>query len=91
MSDHRRNTFFLLTWKDFLILLFFLQELTILEDQEGSVNCKFGVIYAKADQTTDAQMLSNGEQATNYKINCYKSCYKSVKNHISTLKHTVIL
>ncbi|KAF8385428.1 hypothetical protein PRIPAC_74570, partial [Pristionchus pacificus] len=35
------------------------KELTILEDQEGSVNCKFGVIYAKADQNTDAQMLSN--------------------------------
>ncbi|GMT05100.1 hypothetical protein PENTCL1PPCAC_27274, partial [Pristionchus entomophagus] len=41
------------------------KELTILEDQEGSVNCKFGVIYAKSDQNTDAQMLSNehGDEA----------------------------
>lgn len=26
------------------------------------MNCKFGVIYAKADQNTDAQMLSNGKK-----------------------------
>ena len=36
------------------------KELVVLEDQEGSVNCKIGVIYALGDQITDAQMLSNG-------------------------------
>ncbi|PAV76655.1 hypothetical protein WR25_23381 [Diploscapter pachys] len=35
------------------------KELIVLEDQEGSVNCKFGVIFAHGDQVTDAQMLSN--------------------------------
>lgn len=36
------------------------RELVILEDQEGGVNCKFGVIYALNFQTSDTQMLSNG-------------------------------
>ncbi|VDN56741.1 unnamed protein product [Dracunculus medinensis] len=35
------------------------RELVILEDQEGGVNCKFGVIYALNFQTSDTQMLSN--------------------------------
>ncbi|VDD92868.1 unnamed protein product [Enterobius vermicularis] len=35
------------------------RELTVLEDQEGCINCKFGVVFALCDQTTDAQMLSN--------------------------------
>ena len=36
------------------------QDLLLLEEQEGSVNFKFGVIYAKEGQTTDDEMLSNG-------------------------------
>lgn len=33
----------------------------LLEEQEGSVNFKFGVIYAREGQTTDDEMLSNGK------------------------------
>ncbi|XP_070155825.1 GTPase-activating Rap/Ran-GAP domain-like protein 3 isoform X1 [Polyergus mexicanus] len=35
------------------------KDLLLLEEQEGSVNFKFGVIYAREDQTTDDEMLSN--------------------------------
>ncbi|VDM47193.1 unnamed protein product [Toxocara canis] len=35
------------------------KELIVLEDQEGGVNCKFGVIYALGNQVSDTQMLSN--------------------------------
>lgn len=37
------------------------KDLLLLEEQEGSVNFKFGVVYAKEGQTTDDEMLSNGE------------------------------
>lgn len=36
------------------------KELLILEEQEGSINFKFGVVYAKHGQLTDDEMLSNG-------------------------------
>ena len=32
-----------------------------LEEQEGSINFKFGIIYAKTGQTTDNEMLSNSK------------------------------
>ncbi|XP_068990961.1 GTPase-activating Rap/Ran-GAP domain-like protein 3 isoform X9 [Neodiprion pinetum] len=35
------------------------KDLLLLEEQEGSVNFKFGVVYAKEGQTTDDEMLSN--------------------------------
>ncbi|KOC65369.1 GTPase-activating Rap/Ran-GAP domain-like protein 3 [Habropoda laboriosa] len=35
------------------------KDLLLLEEQEGSVNFKFGVIYARNGQTTDDEMLSN--------------------------------
>ncbi|KAL7301678.1 hypothetical protein TKK_0005680 [Trichogramma kaykai] len=35
------------------------KDLLLLEEQEGSVNFKFGVIYAKEGQTSDDEMLSN--------------------------------
>ncbi|XP_043274870.1 GTPase-activating Rap/Ran-GAP domain-like protein 3 [Venturia canescens] len=35
------------------------KDLLLLEEQEGSVNFKFGVIYAEEGQTTDDAMLSN--------------------------------
>ncbi|XP_065068004.1 GTPase-activating Rap/Ran-GAP domain-like protein 3 isoform X1 [Rhopilema esculentum] len=35
------------------------KELIVLEEQEGSVNFKFGTIYAKAGQITDDEMFSN--------------------------------
>ncbi|XP_071821596.1 GTPase-activating Rap/Ran-GAP domain-like protein 3 isoform X4 [Apostichopus japonicus] len=35
------------------------KELLLLEEQEGSVNFKFGVLYASPGQTTDDEMFSN--------------------------------
>ncbi|CAN8019583.1 unnamed protein product, partial [Ixodes persulcatus] len=35
------------------------QDLLLLEEQEGSVNFKFGVLYAEAGQNTDDEMFSN--------------------------------
>ncbi|XP_035208180.1 GTPase-activating Rap/Ran-GAP domain-like protein 3, partial [Stegodyphus dumicola] len=35
------------------------KDLLLLEEQEGSVNFKFGVLFAKARQTTDDEMFSN--------------------------------
>lgn len=37
------------------------KDLLLLEEQEGSVNFKFGVIYMKQGQNSDDEMLSNGE------------------------------
>lgn len=34
----------------------------MLEEQEGAVNFKFGVIYAKHKQESDDEMLSNGKE-----------------------------
>ncbi len=36
------------------------KDLLILEEQEGSINFKFGIVYAKHGQLTDDEMLSNG-------------------------------
>lgn len=36
------------------------KDLLLLEEQEGSVNFKFGVVYMKAGQKMDDEMLSNG-------------------------------
>ena len=38
------------------------KELLILEEQEGSINFKFGIVYAKHGQLTDDEMLSNGKK-----------------------------
>jgi len=35
------------------------KDLLVLEEQEGSVNFKFGVLFAKDGQLTDDEMLSN--------------------------------
>lgn len=37
------------------------KDLLLLEEQEGSVNFKFGVIYMKQGQITDDEILSNGK------------------------------
>ncbi len=42
-------------------LIYYLQDLLLLEEQEGSVNFKFGILYMKPNQLTDDEMLSNGE------------------------------
>lgn len=36
------------------------KDLLLLEEQEGSVNFKFGIIYMKQGQATDDEILSNG-------------------------------
>lgn len=36
------------------------KDLLLLEEQEGSVNFKFGVVYMQAGQKCDDEMLSNG-------------------------------
>lgn len=36
------------------------KDLLLLEEQEGSVNFKFGVIYMQGGQKMDDEMLSNG-------------------------------
>lgn len=49
---------------EFLCLIIFptfVQDLLLLEEQEGSVNFKFGVLYTKPGQLTDDEMLSNGK------------------------------
>lgn len=54
------NFFFII----FLMLIFqyiYIQDLLLLEEQEGSVNFKFGVLYTKPSQLTDDEMLSNGK------------------------------
>jgi hypothetical protein len=42
----------------------------VLEEQEGSINFKFGIVYAKHGQLTDDEMLSNGN--FRFKININK-------------------
>lgn len=38
------------------------KDLLLLEEQEGSVNFKFGIIYMKQGQTSDDEILSNGKK-----------------------------
>ncbi|CAM1314470.1 GARNL3 (predicted) [Pycnogonum litorale] len=47
------------------------KDMLLLEEQEGSVNFKFGIIYAKAGQITDDEMYSNevGSNEFNYFTN----------------------
>jgi hypothetical protein len=43
-----------------LLIIFWLQDMLLLDEQEGSVNFKFGVLYISLKQTSDDKMLSNG-------------------------------
>ena len=36
------------------------KELLVLEEQEGSINFKFGIVYAKRGQLIDDEMFANG-------------------------------
>lgn len=36
------------------------KELLLLEEQEGSINFKFGIVYAKHGQLIDDEMFANG-------------------------------
>lgn len=40
------------------------KDLLLLEEQEGSVNFKFGVIYMKQGQSSDDEILSNGKYSS---------------------------
>lgn len=46
--------------------MFVLQDLLLLEEQEGSVNFKFGVLYMLPGQTSDDEILSNGKNMLNF-------------------------
>lgn len=39
------------------------QDILTLEEQEGAVNFKFGILYARAGQRTDDEMFSNGRES----------------------------
>lgn len=41
------------------------KDLLLLEEQEGSVNFKFGVLYMKPGQSCDDEMLSNRKYELN--------------------------
>lgn len=54
------------------------KDLLLLEEQEGSVNFKFGVVYMKGGQKCDDEMLSNGTWCNRY-FSIYKNfVYSSV-------------
>lgn len=42
------------------------KDLLLLEEQEGSVNFKFGVIYMKQGQSSDDEILSNGKYSNSF-------------------------
>ncbi|XP_014661632.1 PREDICTED: GTPase-activating Rap/Ran-GAP domain-like protein 3 [Priapulus caudatus] len=43
------------------------KDLLLLEEQEGSVNFKFGIVYAKAGQTSDDEFFSNENGSEEFK------------------------
>lgn len=45
------------------------KDLLLLEEQEGSVNFKFGVIYMQGGQKVDDEMLSNGKNSIQFLLN----------------------
>lgn len=48
------------------------KDLLLLEEQEGSVNFKFGIIYMKQGQTSDDEILSNGKIFVYILVGCFK-------------------
>lgn len=60
------------------------KDLLLLEEQEGSVNFKFGVVYMKSGQKCDDEMLSNGEFKRNLNFHTRKKYYINrafIQNH----------
>lgn len=51
------------------------KDLLVLEEQEGSVNFKFGVVYMKAGQKCDDEMLSNGKFQHNQSFKRFSKLY----------------
>jgi len=58
------------------------QDLLRVEEQEGAVNFKIGVLYAAAGQTTDDQMFSNNDSPPDFEqfYRCLGE-YKALKGH----------
>lgn len=50
------------SWSPISFLFLVFQDILTLEEQEGAVNFKFGLLYAKAGQKTDDEMFSNGKK-----------------------------
>jgi hypothetical protein len=63
------------------------QDLLLLEEQEGSVNFKFGVLYTRPGQTTDDEMFSNGE----YSYRLWRLQSGSVRQIISTSSQAILI
>ena len=52
------------------------KKLLTLEEQEGAVNFKIGILYAQPGQTTDDEMFSNG--ATRHRISALRKDRKEL-------------
>lgn len=69
-----------------LLTVLFFQDLLLLEEQEGSVNFKFGILYTRPGQNSDDEMFSNGG---------YSHCLSKLQNrgteHLLKLFETINL
>ncbi|XP_025946030.1 GTPase-activating Rap/Ran-GAP domain-like protein 3 isoform X4 [Apteryx rowi] len=60
------------------------KDLLVLEEQEGSVNFKFGVLYAKDGQLTDDEMFSNDDTTGSFSIYTVYQGHE-IMFHVSTM------
>ncbi|XP_046757644.1 GTPase-activating Rap/Ran-GAP domain-like protein 3 isoform X35 [Gallus gallus] len=60
------------------------KDLLVLEEQEGSVNFKFGVLYAKDGQLTDDEMFSNDDTTGTFSIYTVYQGHE-IMFHVSTM------
>ncbi|XP_057238907.1 GTPase-activating Rap/Ran-GAP domain-like protein 3 isoform X3 [Malurus melanocephalus] len=60
------------------------KDLLVLEEQEGSVNFKFGVLYAKDGQLTDDEMFSNDDTTGTHSIYTVFQGHE-IMFHVSTM------
>lgn len=51
------------------------KDVLLLEEQEGSVNFKIGVMIMKPGQKTDDEMLSNGKNISTLNVGTSQSLY----------------
>lgn len=58
----------------------------LLEEQEGSVNFKFGILYMRPNQLTDDEMLSNGKLNFDLKLQT-----KQIEQHLRLARITLNL
>uniref|UniRef100_A0A8D0HJC1 GTPase-activating Rap/Ran-GAP domain-like protein 3 n=1 Tax=Sphenodon punctatus TaxID=8508 RepID=A0A8D0HJC1_SPHPU len=64
------------------------KDLLVLEEQEGSVNFKFGVLYAKDGQLTDDEMFSNGESVCSFPISVTLKGWTGYRGGLDTKNDT---